>query len=58
MPKGIRLAGMISAKFSETELVERIIEGEKNAPDYKMKQKIKYELGTIARTLRPFQRYD
>lgn len=58
MPKGIKLAGMISTKFSDTELVERIIEGERNAPDYKKKQEIKYELETIARTLRPFQRYD
>ena len=29
MPEGKRLAGMISAQFSETELVERIIEGER-----------------------------
>ena len=34
MPEEKRLAGMISAQFSETELVERIIEGEKRVRRY------------------------
>jgi hypothetical protein len=34
MPEEKRLAGMISAQFSETEIVERIIEGEKRVRKY------------------------
>jgi hypothetical protein len=34
MPEGKKSAGIISARFSKTELVERIIEGERHQNKY------------------------